>query len=344
VKLTVDRKELADAAKAVAKFLPRTTHLQSVSHIHIEAHSGIIALTATDLESGRRIEVEASVKEEGAALVPASLASVAGGASDDEVTLSTTKTHLKVDGSSSWKLALGRVEDYPVLPDESGGDKVPVDNWGHIRSVATAANPSHPKPYLQGVRLEDGVAAATDSYRLAYADFTSETDHPPTLIPARAINSLPDEVTALHIGDRAVRATLDDGAWWTRVIDAPFPNWRKLIEGEPTSTVKLDSEALSEALRRASLVFLGNEIPVLFTVTDYGLQLTRKHNGETVFSEDLVCSVEGDQELSIAFNIPYLRSMIDPAEHLVLGFDGPQRPVAIDGDGWWNAVLMPVRV
>lgn len=75
VKVVVDRKALADATRAVGKFLPRLSSIPVLNHFLVEAHSGIIAITAHDHESGRRVELEAEVEGAGDILVPAAFAS-----------------------------------------------------------------------------------------------------------------------------------------------------------------------------------------------------------------------------------------------------------------------------
>ncbi|MFP3915904.1 MAG: hypothetical protein ACLFWM_13580, partial [Actinomycetota bacterium] len=96
MKATIPRKELAEATKAAGKFLPRLHHIASLAHYLVEAHSGIVAVTATDLEAGRRVEVEADVETEGDVLVPGALSQIVASGLGDEVSLSATDENLTV--------------------------------------------------------------------------------------------------------------------------------------------------------------------------------------------------------------------------------------------------------
>ena len=350
MKLTADRRPLADAAKAVSRFLP--THIDAglpFAQIHVEAHSGIVALTATDLTSGRRIEVEANVAGEGEVLVGDRFPAVLAGAIGDTVELSTTTTNLSIaSDASSWRLPLGDPGDYPKIEVESDTDKVSVDDWERVRAVAKIADvPKSPRTEgLKGAVFEAGVIAATDSYRLAHATFSSDASHQLALVPGDAMVGLDAEVTALHFGERTVHADVDDGAWWSRLIDpSGYPKWQKLIDGitEARATIKLDSSDLTEAIRRAMLI--GEpDIPLWLEFLGHGVKVFRKLGGEVVFSETIVGRFEGEAGLDpVAVNAVFLRSMIESVARVEIGMVDSFKPIRIRGDSWWAGVLMPVR-
>ncbi len=350
MKLTADRKALADAAKAVARFLP--THIDAamgIAQIHLEAHSGIVALTATDLQAGRRIEVEATVEGEGEVLVGDRLPAVLAGATGEIVELSSTKTNLAVaSDASSWRLPLGNVDDYPKVEIESETDKVPVDDWERVRAVARIADALRsPRPEsLKGVLFEEGTAVATDSYRLAHITFSSDTEHQLALIPAYAIASLDAEVTAIHLGERTVHADTDDGAWWSRLIEAGgYPKWRNLADPGATAlaTIKVDSSDLTEVIRRAMLI--GDpDIPLWLEFLGHGIKVLRKLGGEIAFSETVTAGLQGETGLDpVAVSAKFLRSMIDPVGRVRIGIVDSFKPLRISGDSWWSGIMMPVR-
>lgn len=352
MKVTVERKALADAAKAVGKFLPKTGSLPAINHYLVEAHSGILALTATDMEAGRRIEVEADVKTEGDILVPPILSPILASGAADEVELSATDQHVTVKiGKASHRIRLGKREDYPTAePSIEDGVDLPVDSWHKIQAVARIASTDTSRPVLQAVCFEGSEAIATDSYRLAHVTVTEklpEGDQPNHLVPARAILGLDAAVTKLTLGERQVKAQVEDGAWWARLIEAKFPNWRNLEAGtEPTVRVRFLADRLAGVLSRARHV-TGDYIPLRLTVTagEVVARANRPDIGE--FEESFSADTEWSgkvKEVTVGFNDSYLASLIDPVDEVTMTLSDGFKASLVSGDGWWSGLIMPVRL
>lgn len=334
MKVSVEKKALADAAKAAAKFLPRVSHMAVLEHLELEAHSNQLMISATNLDAGRTVEVEADIEIDGRVLVPESFAKIVS-AAGERLSLSVGDSKLTVtDGASTWRLPLGEIEDYPN-PPSTDGDSYEIASWRHIQAVATAAR-KNDRPALQAVHFGDGFAAATDSYRLAW----TECDAPEALVPAYAIRNLDAEVGSLKIGDRHASATLENGLWWTRLIDGSFPKWQTLIPPDPQIQATFSTEALSDALRRASFVApeAGKQLKGKLVTLEFG-------DGITVRSgDDFTETVEADTEgtLEITFNISYLLDALDPVDKATFKLTDQFKPGLIESD-WWNALIMPVR-
>lgn len=336
MKLSVDRKALADAARAASKFLPTIHHIAALQHLEIEAHSNQLMVSATNLEAGRTVEVEADIETDGRILAPVNFAQIAAGAQGSTLELSATESNLSIsDGASKWRLQLGNVDDYPeTSPDVD--EETDVESWQRIRAVATAAGKKSDRPILQGVHFGDGYAVATDSYRIAWTEF----DAPEALVPSAAIRSLDVPVETLGFGTRHVTAKVEDGFWWSRVIDGSFPNWQDLVKRhDVNTTVVVSAEALDDAVKR-SLFVAESHIPVILTVGD-GIEVSRKVQGDVAYTEIVEADVDGE-DMRIAFNPSYLRDMIEPVEKVTITLDDPAKFARIDG-GWWKAGLMPVR-
>jgi DNA polymerase III sliding clamp (beta) subunit (PCNA family) len=338
VKLSIDRKALSDAARAASKFLPTIHHITALQHLEIEAHSNQLMVSATNLDSGRTVEVEADIELDGRVLVPQNFAQIAAKAQGDTLTLEASDSLEVSDGVSRWKLALGNIEDYPQPPDVSG-DAVDIVSWSHIQAVATAAGTKNDRPILTGVHFGDGYAAATDSYRLAWTPIEA----PEALIPAYAIRSLETEVSKLRISERHAAATIGDGLWWSRLIDGSFVDWQRLWKKlNPTVEATVSTEALTDAVRRAGIV-----APVLTKGSDRWHTVTLEvGDGITVKSgDDFTELVEADVsgEITANFNVGYLVDALAPVDKATLRFTDEYKPLLIESD-WWNALIMPIRV
>lgn len=344
MRVTVDRAALADATKKAGKFLPRMANIPVLGHYLVEAHSGILAVTAFDMEAGRRVEVEAQVQVEGDVLIPPALAKVVAGSKADKVTLDADDTEVTIEaGKARAKLRLGRRDDYPEGFEPGFGDavEVPVKHWERIRSVCIAASRDTPRPVLMGVKLEGGLAVATDSYRLAWAEFTDVEDHPEVVVPARAVQALDADVKALYVGDRNVKAKLTDGAWWVRPIEGAFPKWRSLLsDDEGAISVTVDCEELSAAVKRATGAVEPNHVAL--SPDGREVQVIARHQDKGEYIEDIPAKIDGDR-IDVAFNPSYLLDAMSQTEQITLRIFDQTGPVLVEGESWWRGLIMPVR-
>ena len=160
-------------------------------------------------------------------------------------------------------------------------------------------------------------------------------------VPAHGILNLDKNATALHVTDRAVRAQLEDGAWWCRLIDGKFVQWRNLVEGfEPTAVVTVSSEALLEVISRARPV-LEKAVPIRLSAVVGGLQVFVGQRTEPEFYEAIDAEVTG--EGWAAFNADYLASVVAPVEKVTVEIETPHKLAQVSGD-WYSAAIMPVRL
>lgn len=352
MKVTVDRKELLEGVRASAKFLPTSSAIESLQHFLVEAHSGIVAVTATDLEAGRRVEIEAEVEAEGDVLVPRSLSQIVAGGVGDQVKMSADSSHLTVGiGRATNKLRLGVRDAYPTVEQgKADAVKVPIQSWHKVQAVSAACGGTKSPVPIQGVLFDGGDVVATDSYRLAWAEITEQLEHESVIVPAAAVRKLDASVSALHIGDRRVRADVEGGAWWARLIEGQFPKWYSFVERteseDPTLTATIDTERLIAVLGRAAAVVDTSTYPVRLRFGQGEITVSAAHSESGEFEEtfDAVTDWHDGSEYEAAYNGTFLRSMTEPASQVKVKLFEPNKPVRITGDGWWNVVLMPVRV
>lgn len=352
MKATVDRRELAAALRSAGKFLPRIGAIPALAHYLIEAHSGILAVTAMDHEAGRRVELEAAVETPGEILVPAALAGIVAGAEGDEAALMVNgggDRLVTAIGRSTNILRLGQRDDYPEAPEPETDEetRITVTSWERLRAIASFAGGPKTNAQIQGVLLDGNEAVATDSYRMVSSRLTDSEDHPPALIPAKAVVALDALPTSVEIGERHVKATTEDGAWWSRQIEGvkAYPKWRSFMDriGEPTCVIEIDSERLVDALAR-SLHVVSSDRPVFLHPAAGVLAIKASQQDVGEFQETIDCDVKGDGVERIAFNPVLLRSMVEPVDHVRIEIEDPAKAARIEGDEWWHGVMMPVRV
>ncbi len=137
----------------------------------------------------------------------------------------------------------------------------------------------------------------------------------------------------------------------TRLIDAEFPPYRQLLPSDYSSRAILHVPALTEAIKRVSLVAeRGTQVRLEFE--DGSLRLAAGGDDEGSAEEELPVDYEGEP-VTIAFNPSYLADGLGAlhAERAELTFTTPNRPALIkpaDDNGevvpGYLYLLMPVRL
>ena len=126
-----------------------------------------------------------------------------------------------------------------------------------------AASSDETRPVLTGVLLntQDGslFAAATDSYRLAEKKLLKTAQDISLLIPASALQELlrvlPEntESVEMHADNQQVLFKVGDIELVTRLIDATYPDYKKLIPTKFSTTAMLARDEFTTITKVASL-------------------------------------------------------------------------------------------
>ncbi|RJK94707.1 DNA polymerase III subunit beta [Vallicoccus soli] len=361
MKFRVERDVLAEAVAWAARSLPQRPPVPVLAGLLLEADGsggGTLRLSSFDYEVSARVEVEASVGEDGRALVsgrlladiarslppqPVEFASSGGAGGGTKVVVTC--------GSARFTLLTLPDEEYPALPDMPGaaGTFTGAAFAGAVAQVAVAAGRDDTLPVLTGVRVEiegDAVTlAATDRYRLAVRTLPWSPAQPDAssvaLVPAR---TLTDTAKALAAADEVVVALAAgsggegligfDGAarrTTSRLLDGEFPKYRSLLPSESSSRATVHTAGLVEAVKRVALVAERNT-PVRLAFTDGEVRLEAGTGDEAQASESLQATLEGDP-ITIAFNPGYLLDGLGAidASYARMSFTAPTRPAVITG-------------
>jgi DNA polymerase-3 subunit beta len=136
----------------------------------------------------------------------------------------------------------------------------------------------------------------------------------------------------------------------TRLLDGEFPKYRSLLPDSASATAQIDTAALTEAVRRVSLVATRTS-PVRLSFSADGLVLEAGGLDEAEAAESLPASFDGEA-LTIAFNPTYLLDGLGAidSDEARLSFTGSTKPAVLtgksseDGAGDYRYLLMPVRL
>lgn len=378
MKFRVDRDQFADAVAWAGRTVPARPALPMLSGLRLEVSEGAgsrLSIASYDYEVSGRVEVDADVEGGGVSLVNGRLlVDIARSLPAQPVDVETEGTRLRVRcGRSTFELPTLPVEEYPPLPampDPSGS--VPGSVLaGAVGQVAVAAGRDDALPFLTGVRIEvDGeqiTLAATDRYRLAVrtfnwrpvaADFSAAA-----LVPAR---TLADTAKALahaddvHLafGSAAVGEGLLgieglDRRTTTRLLEGDFPKYRSLLPTESPTVARVETAALTEAVKRVALVAeRSSAVKMIFS--DQELVLEAGAGDDAIGVDAIECVVSGEPMDRIAFNPGYLLEGLAAINQPItnMAFTNPNKPAVLTGAASMEAdagddylyLLMPVRL
>jgi DNA polymerase-3 subunit beta len=380
MKFRVERDELTDAVTWVARTLPNrpTTQLQVLAGLLLETSDSGLRLSAFDYEVAAWGEINASVVEEGRALVSGRLLAEivrALPAAPVEFDIEPTRAVLTC-GSSRFTLPTLPVEDYPMLP----GLPAVTGRLGSsafasaVSQVAIAAGRDDTLPVLTGVRIEIAgeklTLASTDRYRLAVRELVWRPEDPEVtgtaLVPAR---TLADAAKALAAAGAETSVAIGSGPsgealagftcgarhTTTRLIDGQFPDYRRLLPPTSPLSAEVEVSPLVDAARRVSLV-AARTAPIMLTFSAGEVVLEAGAGGEAQAREALAASYDGPS-LSIAFNPGYLLDGLGAldSDSVHVGFatddpvEAPRKPAVFTGKSAdsgpdYRYLLMPVRL
>ncbi|HPR10424.1 MAG TPA: DNA polymerase III subunit beta [Candidatus Saccharibacteria bacterium] len=347
MKLQVTQENLSKALSNVAKIaMANRNPLPILNNVLIKTIDGRLSLSATNLEIAITEKIGSKVKEEGAITVPARLmqeyiSSLPGGVLDLELT--DNKLHISTDQYSS--TINGVVADeFPSFPElaESVSWNIPSKECKKgLHQVVFAASNDESRPVLTGLYLHtvNGAlfAAATDSYRLAEKKLIKTSQEISLLVPADAMQELlrilPDTIDNVSVTADAQQVLFKAGdiELVTRLIDATYPDYKKLIPRTYSTTATLARDELVSITKVSSLFARESAGSVTLKVDDeekvVSITSIASQLGEN--SSKAPAHVEGAGEVTL--NSRYLLDALNAigTKEVTIGFNGKLEPFVI---------------
>jgi DNA polymerase-3 subunit beta len=269
VKLTVDQAALARAASAAASIAPAKSPADRLRNVLLVAAGERLELVATDTTVTLTTGAAATVATPGAVcLDAAAFAAAASALAKGEISLAVADDRTATlkggkGGRRTMELSGLDPADFPERP-------APPEAWvtlppalvARLALVAHAAKDDPSYAHLRGVWISlagsTATAVALDGLRLAKAEAALEGPVRPCagVVSAKGLTQLlalmeGGEGAAIEIAFEATRVHLRAGA---DVVAAalpsdPFPNfWANAIPGDPTTSVRVERDALASAV------------------------------------------------------------------------------------------------
>lgn len=369
--LTCEKKKFEEAVNACVRAINPRSPLPILSHLLLEASGSRVKLTATDLDVGLSIELDAEIVNPGLITCPARLMQeIVSKFPAGRVELRTLSEGrmLLTCGNSKFELSTLPAEEFPNLPDldETSSAQLPQSSLkAAIRQVAVAAASSQDesRAVMTGihVNLHEGTLTlvATDGRRLACVRKNVEVpligeESLSVVVPARALIELSRLIdsegnVSFRVGRSQAFFKFDNYSLHCRLLEGRFPDYTKVVPTQFLRTCRIGREEFLQGLKRMLVVAQEKRSPNLIRLTFDRDTLELAANTPDLGSGDetLPAVFEGET-LTIGFNGKYLADGLAALDCEEIQFDLQEetksaviRPL---GDTSCDYVVMPVKL
>lgn len=379
MKITFNRHEISNKIAPLMSVVSGKSTLTAVEGILIEANSpDKCTLTAFDLEKGVKIEVDATVLEQGSYIINAQKFNQTLKVMDGEeitLTVDSKLATLFECGKSSHRTGALRAEEFPEIPDlvtEKGFVVKQALLKKMFNKVSYAMGVNEPRPVLNGcyVKTEEGKISvvACDGFKLAVCsddcdvkqlENSSRGVEYSFIVPVKSVNELvrllsddeEDEVT-VYMSHRNMVVVFDHLIFFTRLITGEYVDYNRIIIKNHKISVYADRQRMLAALEKAALIteerIAGSvRSHVRVEVAEDVLKVSAVSTAGSIYDE-LDIEHEGD-DLSIAFNNRFLIDSIRGcrSEKIKISMSSPLMSINVepcdDESGSELFMLLPVR-
>lgn len=361
--VSCEQEKLNKLVQTALRSVSNRATMPILSGIMINAESGKLTISGTDLEMSIKTEDEANVKESGTTVVSGKLlGDITKGLPGGEVILESNDKFLMIKTKNGeYKVKEMVPEDYPKIPSWEGEATLKINGGVFLIAVqqtARASSSDEKRPVLTGTLFEKDTSGGqikmvtTDSYRLSYREIEVEGEienWEECIVPTKALNEVAriagfsDDDIEMMIKDRQIIFKIGNLVVSSRLIEGQFPGYNQLIPKGEKTKIKLEKSEISAVVKRAMI--FGNNIRFSVEGDQVKLSTETPEVGES--KEEIEAEIDGE-EMEIGFNGSYLLDGINAVEKekIEIRMDEPQKPVMIKDVELdkFKYILMPVRL
>ena len=372
MQLTIERSALLRSLAHVQSVVERRNTIPILNNVLMEAASGAITFTATDMELTISEKVEADVGGQGAVTASAhTLYDIVRKLPDGaQVGLETGDGDGQLalrSGRSNFQLASLPPADFPALNDEEQPHHFALSAASAralIDQTRFAISTEETRYYLNGIYLhaadQDGTpvlrAVATDGHRLARFDVPlpdGAADIPGVIVPRKMVNEwrkLIDETDSeisVGLSDTKMTLSFDDATLTSKLIDGTFPDYQRVVPEGNDNILEVDCRSFSQAVDRVSTISTEKSRAVKLSLNPGTMTLSATSLDQGRAEEEIEVDYDADP-MEIGFNSRYLLDIAERIQGEKARFrlgDGSSAAIVGDVDDA-NAlyVVMPMRV
>ncbi|MCD6035540.1 MAG: dnaN [Rickettsiales bacterium] len=372
VALTIDRAQLLRSLAHVQSVVEKRNTIPILSHVKLETETGVLRLTATDMDIAIVEEVDVAVQKSGVLTVPAQtfydiIRKLPEGSEVNlEGDTGTGKLFIK-SASCNFTLPCLDATDFPAMDrgELSHNFVLPSrDCMALIDKPRFAISTEETRYYLNGIYLHaanaDGKAVlrsvATDGHRLARIEVDlpeGATNIPGVIVPRKTVFELKKlldegvEQVMVSLSQNKIRFVCGKAILLSKLIDGTFPDYEKVIPKSNDRLLEVDTDFLRQAVDRVSVIS-SDKLRVIKFSLEKGTLTLSANSQESGDAREVVNVPYDGQGLEIGFNSRYMLEMLSQLEGEVVQFlfANGTAPALVKDTANLGAlyVVMPMRV
>ena len=357
--------DLVSGVEIVQNCVSTTGAIPIISNILLEAKSGELELTGTNLEMGIRTSVKAEVKEEGEiALLARKLHEIVRELPLGEIVkLETRDGFVGLEcGNSHFRVICSAADDFPRLQVFEGKTNFRVRGIElaklinkNIFSVAQIESRYSMNGLLLEFEGDELRVVGTNGRRLTFGATQlsegSAEERIRCIVPTQAAKEVArlfgeDEDVSMETGETQISFGCGKTIIISRLVSGQFPDYERVIPAKHTMEAKLDREQLLATCRRVRTMAEKERNVVRFTFEEGAgvAAVSSPDIGEAI--EEVEMEYQGDH-LEVAYNVDYLVDLLRAmeSERVRIELTGSEKAAIIrpEGDEKYLCVLMPMK-
>jgi DNA polymerase III subunit beta len=373
MELVVRKADLLRELQLFQGIVERKSTIPILANVLMEATGDEVRLLATDLDVGLRSRCPASVSKEGALTLPAKkLFEIVRALPETDVRIEEDKGGVKVAADRfDSRMQTLPLEDFPTLPEAAGKNVVLLPSAGLgtlIAKTQFAITGEDTRYFLNGalllIRGERMTLVATDGHRLALAatkrDLKAEApaeaeEETKVILPRKTLSELGrllaegNGEVGYERGENHLFFSVGDHVLISRMIDAQFPAYERVIPKNVDKRVEFERERLTSAVRRVALLSNERSRAVKFQIEPGMVEVTSSSPELGEAHEKLPVDYAG-AALQICFNAQYVLDFLGAVDcdsvAMEMKDEASQAIMKPIGslDYEYTYVLMPMRI
>jgi len=365
MELVVRKNDLLRELQLFQGIVERKNTMPVLANVLLRADGSQIEMFATDLDVGLRSTcVAQSLAKPGTLTLPAKkLFEIVKALPETDIRIEQNRSGVTVAAERfESHLSTLPADDFPQLPVV--GDLVATLPRELMRQMvaktmfATAVEDS--RYYLNGalfVLKPDSMSlVATDGHRLSLITIAAQTGAPDTraLLPKKTMQELGrlladgDGDLVFERAENHLFFTVGGRRLFSRMIDAQFPAYEKVIPKNNDKFVEFERDRLTSAIRRVALLSNERSRAVRFLISNGKVEVTSQSPDVGDAKDELLVSYDGP-DIQLCFNPQYVTDFLAAVEtdQVSLSFrdetsQAMMKPVGADGYDY-TYVIMPMR-
>lgn len=272
MKIKVTQEKLSKALNNISRIAVGKVTLPILNNVLIRVDNKKVSLITTNLDMAIVDFLPVSSSEDGVVTVPAKLLAefVSNLPKGETIEISSKDTKVTITAGKYSSVINGTLaDDFPELPEINEKNaiiyKMGIDEFKtSVNQVSIASSNDLSRPALTGVYFNTNknilAIAATDGYRLTEKKLIEKVESEvAAIVPSSSLQevlrSINDEMEEIEISfnDDLVRFRLGEIEIISKLIDASFPDYQRLIPKDNNISVTLNREELSRVTKLAAL-------------------------------------------------------------------------------------------